>query len=310
MEELLSSKEQRQQESQAIGVPNPSVTTQKLDLPDAHSLMVPLKSELEEIGRLKSMVEGGSRSGGSALMEWTEHCDEKEKKKVEEKGKGLLGQQRQEDQRKTKTTEKEAAERTTAAGEAAAEEKAAKIRRLKSGFRICKPQGTFLWPNMVRNHHHGAADVVASQVAVQVEDLFVVPTPPSVSSSSASAPPQLPNFHHHPAPPPSPVKPLPERRAVRVTLSSAVGDTSFSTTATRPTTTATKNKTTTLINLNEFPTATSGSGGGGSKKSTFQQQEEGGCSAASSGGSCLTKGVENWLALATPTPALDDSTCG
>ncbi|KAG6390629.1 hypothetical protein SASPL_148367 [Salvia splendens] len=27
------------------------------------------------------------------------------------------------------------------------EEKAAKIERLKSGFRICKPQGTFLWPN-------------------------------------------------------------------------------------------------------------------------------------------------------------------
>ncbi|KAL0298371.1 UNVERIFIED_CONTAM: protein DYAD [Sesamum radiatum] len=38
---------------------------------------------------------------------------------------------------------------SSAAAAAAAEEKAAKIQRLKSGFRICKPQGTFLWPNML-----------------------------------------------------------------------------------------------------------------------------------------------------------------
>jgi len=32
----------------------------------------------------------------------------------------------------------------------AAEGKAAKIQRLKSGFRLCKPQRSFLWLNMVR----------------------------------------------------------------------------------------------------------------------------------------------------------------
>ncbi|GMI76631.1 hypothetical protein HRI_001332400 [Hibiscus trionum] len=51
------------------------------------------------------------------------------------------------------------------------EEKASE--RLKSGFRICKPQGTFLWPNMS----------LSRQVAAPNEDLVSIPTPPSVSSS-------------------------------------------------------------------------------------------------------------------------------
>ncbi|XP_042005962.1 protein DYAD-like [Salvia splendens] len=87
------------------------------------------------------------------------------------------------------------------------EEKAAKIERLKSGFRICKPQGTFLWPNNNSS---------SSFVKVQVE----VPTPPSVSSSTV--PPQLP-YHYQPPPPPSPsiVKPLAEKRAVKVTISNS-----------------------------------------------------------------------------------------
>lgn len=48
--------------------------------------------------------------------------------------------------------------------------KAARKERLKSGFTICKPQGSFLWPNMA----------LSPQLAVQ--------TPPFVSSSTASAP--------------------------------------------------------------------------------------------------------------------------
>lgn len=44
----------------------------------------------------------------------------------------------------------------------AAEEKAAKLQKLKSGFRICKPQGTFLWPNMAPNNG-------SSPVVVQVD---------------------------------------------------------------------------------------------------------------------------------------------
>ncbi|CAI9092016.1 OLC1v1027147C1 [Oldenlandia corymbosa var. corymbosa] len=154
---------------------------------------------------------------------------------------------------------------------AMAEEKAAKIERLKSGFRICKPQGTFLWPSsMARNNTVTTTtttttttnDVVASpQVVVQFEDSFVVPTPPSVSSSTALAPPQLPYHHPNTAAaaslrPPSPVKPLAERRAVTVTvstLSTEKGDNNYSTTTT--TTTSTKNKfdPSSYINLNDVP---------------------------------------------------------
>ncbi|KAK8586570.1 hypothetical protein V6N13_010159 [Hibiscus sabdariffa] len=50
------------------------------------------------------------------------------------------------------------------------EDNASQNERLKSAFRICKPQGTFLWPEM-------------SQAAAPNEDLVSIPTPPSVSSS-------------------------------------------------------------------------------------------------------------------------------
>ncbi|OWM79438.1 hypothetical protein CDL15_Pgr022850 [Punica granatum] len=90
----------------------------------------------------------------------------------------------------------------------AAEDKAAKIQRLKSGFRICKPQGTFLWPSM-------AMSSLSPHYAV--EDLLVVPTPPSAPSSPPS--------HHQLQPsnglvgaaqPTSPVKPLAEKRMLSV----------------------------------------------------------------------------------------------
>ncbi|KAL2550152.1 protein DYAD-like [Forsythia ovata] len=99
-------------------------------------------------------------------------------------------------------------------GTAAAGEKAEHLQRLKSGFRICKPQGTFLWPNMVKSNSS------SPQVVVQVE----VPTPTSVSSSSASAPLQILPYHRYPT---SPVKPLAERRAVAVTVSTASNSPSY-----------------------------------------------------------------------------------
>lgn len=96
------------------------------------------------------------------------------------------------------------------------EEKAAKIKRLKSGFRICKPQGTFLWPDMVKDNSNinSSSSLVMSttqKVYVQVE----VPTPPSVSSATTAAP-QLHHDHHYP---PAVVKPVAEKRAVTVTVS-------------------------------------------------------------------------------------------
>ncbi|KAI3735141.1 hypothetical protein L6452_14629 [Arctium lappa] len=129
----------------------------------------------------------------------------------------------------------------------AAEEKAAKIERLKSGFRLCRPQGTFLWPNMVMKNvvvnptTTSSTTSMSSQVVVQVE---VVPTPPSVNSSS---------YDHHQLIASSPVKPVPERRPVTVTHPSINDD--QPTTTTDNNNNVNNNKTSTArINLNDIPT--------------------------------------------------------
>ncbi|XP_071728981.1 protein DYAD-like [Rutidosis leptorrhynchoides] len=98
-----------------------------------------------------------------------------------------------------------------------AEGKAAKIERLKSGFRLCRPQGTFLWPTNTNIYTSSSATsniMSSSQVTFQVEDMLqVVPTPPSVNSSTN---PPLPPYHHHLNLVSLPVKPVPERRPVAV----------------------------------------------------------------------------------------------
>ncbi|PPR88360.1 hypothetical protein GOBAR_AA32328 [Gossypium barbadense] len=109
---------------------------------------------------------------------------------------------------------------------ATTENKAAKIQRLKSGFRICKPQGTFLWPNMA----------LSRQVVARIDDLLAVPTPPSVSSSTTTAPRRSPQ-------PTSTVEPLAERRQT-VAIK-------YLPTSPPPPPEATTE--TTLINLNEVP---------------------------------------------------------
>ncbi|KAI3432149.1 uncharacterized protein J3R85_007542, partial [Psidium guajava] len=84
------------------------------------------------------------------------------------------------------------------------EDKTAKIERLKSGFRICKPQGTFLWPSSSSS----TTPSPPSELVLRLHDLLVSPTPPSVSSSTTS-PPLLPT---------SPVKLLAEKRPVTLTI--------------------------------------------------------------------------------------------
>ncbi|CAK7355903.1 unnamed protein product [Dovyalis caffra] len=97
------------------------------------------------------------------------------------------------------------------------EERAAKIERLKSGFRICKPVGSFLWPDMTTS-------TPRPQTVVQPEDLNIaVQTPPSVSSTPPKQPHPLfapPSLTHGPRRT-SHVKPLAERRLVTIPRSKA-----------------------------------------------------------------------------------------
>ncbi|KAK7405797.1 hypothetical protein VNO78_07406 [Psophocarpus tetragonolobus] len=135
-------------------------------------------------------------------------------------------------------------------GNNTAEDKATKIERLKSGFQICKPQGTFVWPNIG----------LFPQVVANHDDHTVVPTPPSASSSTTSGPKLIitkPQTQHLPLQilthPSSPVKPLAEKRPVSTaTLTHVTG--SFSPTLSHPSVTPrSKIATTITINLNETP---------------------------------------------------------
>ncbi|KAJ6426796.1 hypothetical protein OIU84_022397 [Salix udensis] len=96
------------------------------------------------------------------------------------------------------------------------EDRTAKIERLKSGFRICKPQGSFLWPDMITSTPH-------PQVAAHLQDLIAVHTPPSVSSTSPKQSYLLftpPSQTHGPRQA-SPVMASAERRSVIVPQSTA-----------------------------------------------------------------------------------------
>lgn len=139
------------------------------------------------------------------------------------------------------------------------EERTAKIERQRSGFKICKPQGTFLWPNMGMSPRHDKA-------VVQLEDLFWIPTPPSVSSSTALSSPRhlLSPLSEFGPIPNSPIKPLPERRPVTVTMTAAVTEPSHplpleiktqfeKNTSTAVISTNTTSTKTSDINLNEVP---------------------------------------------------------
>eukprot|EP00257_Ricinus_communis_P019161 XP_015578072.1 protein DYAD [Ricinus communis] len=214
----------------------------------------------EDMGKLKTTVEEANRTESFERLELiglpeSVIAETVNQRKVVVK-EGVLGQEQ------NKPGGKKAPPITKSA--APTEDKAAKIERLKSGFRICKPQGTFLWPNK---------GISSPQVVVQFEDLFSVPTPPSVSSTSAAqthllsatVPSDCPN------PTSPPMKPLAEKRPVTINApSSAVAKTisspeeithsttqydqnsGISTISTTSTTTLTDAKTS-LINLNELP---------------------------------------------------------
>lgn len=128
-------------------------------------------------------------------------------------------------------------------GSSTAEDKAAKIERLKSGFQICKPQGTFMWPNMG----------LSPQAVANLDEHTVVPTPSSASSSTSKS-----QTQHLPLPS-SPVKPLAERRPVSTATLTHVTAGPFSPHLSPPlgtprsTITITNTKNNSSINLNEAP---------------------------------------------------------
>ncbi|CDP05355.1 unnamed protein product [Coffea canephora] len=262
IDKLVSNK--KQGVNQAIGFSsNQCDISEKFD--QLANSLVSSKSHLselpEEIKKLMPEAKGEARSNTELIVSKESGTAGKEIVELEK------GTKEQEVQVVVNVGELEGsakAENAAAAEAATAEKKAAKIERLKSGFRICKPQGTFLWPNMARNICNYTAtgsttshNMVSPRVVVQVEDLLVVPTPPSVSSSTALAPPLLPYYHttntnnHHQ--PTSPVKPLAERRAVKVTVSTLSNDHGDHSDSSTVTTTTTANKKTTPINLNDVP---------------------------------------------------------
>ncbi|KAB5564340.1 hypothetical protein DKX38_004394 [Salix brachista] len=212
---------------------------------------------------------------------------------------------------------------------APSEDRAAKIERLKSGFTLCKPQGSFLWPDMTTLTPH-------SQVVVQLEDLITVHTPPSVSSTSPKqsrylfAPPSQTHIPHRT----SPVRPLAEKRPVTIPQSTA-STTSitcplldqmthfrYENSSISTSTTTTK---TPLVNLNEPLNTNQTDDYGlfcGSQSHaqafpypvTYQRRHhenivmpsQRGCSSASSiASSSLPMGMGAWLALATSKASVE-----
>ncbi|KAI3973009.1 hypothetical protein MKX01_019667 [Papaver californicum] len=119
------------------------------------------------------------------------------------------------------------------------ETKEEKRQRLRSGFRICKPQGSFLWPNMVaaasspgNNNSNCSSSCSNRMMMVSPTATYnqgqVVPTPTSVSSSTTSKPDflLLPPPQNQETPP---VKPLPEESsAVKKVMVTTIPSISFS----------------------------------------------------------------------------------
>uniref|UniRef100_A0A803LV59 PTC1-like winged helix-turn-helix domain-containing protein n=2 Tax=Chenopodium quinoa TaxID=63459 RepID=A0A803LV59_CHEQI len=149
----------------------------------------------EDIGRLKESVAEEKGGEDQQLAEDKTESDKDKKRTVINEDENL------------KTKEKELIKvppklRTPSPKSSpAATEKKEKNRKqiLKSGFRICKPLGTFLWPSQMGSFSSSAS----SQVLVHLEDLLGYPTPPSSVSSSSSKPPS----YLFPPPPPPPQEP-------------------------------------------------------------------------------------------------------
>ncbi|GAU50386.1 hypothetical protein TSUD_368660 [Trifolium subterraneum] len=160
----------------------------------------------------------------------------------------LLGQEASEDVKGTNDKETKSAD-TQMVLSSKAELRAAKIERLKSGFKICKPKGTFIWPNMS----------VSPNLLTNLDEHTMVQTPTPTSAPKLVLKSQTQNLTLSLLNPSSPIiKPLAERRTVSTaTLTYVTGTFSpylsspLETPKTTISTTITKSGSS--VNLNETP---------------------------------------------------------
>ncbi|GAB4854615.1 hypothetical protein Ancab_023197 [Ancistrocladus abbreviatus] len=207
IEELLNSK---QQNSQVMIAPTGSdAVGQKIDI----NSFIPLKVMHQELVRRKVKIEEKLLIVSKAIDAMEEDAN---KLILQAKGKRVAAGAAINDATDESGKDNEGREKApiAAAAAAAAAERTERKQRLKSGFRICKPEGTFLWPDMAASSpsymQHG-------QGVVPLEEYLVVHTPPSVSSSTAPPP-----LYHHCLPSPG-LRPVVERlKVINVTPVSTV----------------------------------------------------------------------------------------
>ncbi|EOY22826.1 SWITCH1, putative [Theobroma cacao] len=305
-----------------------------------------------EMGKLKSIVEDLNKpeSAETTLLIMRSTTPPlstgRETKEMEKSNKAVLVISDEEEKDSSAAGKTSAVPRTTR-NTVTTEDKAAKIERLKSGFRICKPQGTFLWPNMA----------LSGQVVVPLDDQLAIPTPPSVCSSTTTASRLVPSPQEHRPQPTSTVKPLAERRSTVAAVNFSPTAVSrhppplpleattaqYANSSITPDTTSITTKTT-FINLNEVPGNPHDHGFCGShsqsqtspspltyqrrhlhlttstsmprlmpgKRENEMSQWDGGNHQQQKGCSspsyhCVSVGAGTWLALSTPSSSMDNN---
>ncbi|PON51076.1 Protein DYAD [Parasponia andersonii] len=234
LEEEPSSSSTRELRSLLLGCKNPeedlnrNPTITNVDMAEYEGYFLLMKKALVELEKEKAKID-------KQLMEMSEYLNIMEEQLLIWKSRGLLSdseiwERSKESGEKGKSSDEGGDKEPAASATQTMETRAAKIQRLRSGFRICKPQGSFLWPNM--------------QVTNSQSDYpHVVQTPPSASSSTLSPAPYL--FYLPQTPhPPCPLKPVPFR--FPPLSSTPQGSPSLDTPLP-------KTPSTPLINLNESP---------------------------------------------------------
>ncbi|KAK0595320.1 hypothetical protein LWI29_005622 [Acer saccharum] len=292
MQDLMSKK--HEDDMAIVTTPTSCITSQTLE---HDSFLLPMKEIYTNLMNKKAKVEeqlmeiSHSLSGMEQEMEKLKSLEEanyktqsapkqrslKESTKPAPPSRGSEKETKEVDRKKKETIIKT----TTPEG------KAEKIERLKSGFRICKPQGTFLWPDMAMSP--------PATAVVSFDNLLVASTP---SSSSHLLPPT-----------PPPVKPFAEKPQPPAAL-----------TLTKPITKPC-NPGLLTINLNELPTNQNESKNPAAIPCLIPSMEQCGeverqkiireCelksrggSSSSSSSSCLSTKAGIWMGMATPNSPL------